>query len=120
MATQLQKRASEIMLANPHIKPKDALLSAGYSPNSLVGGVTKLVDAKGLVNLREVYQYELIKKGITPKLLAKKLKEGLKDPDSKVVLAYSIEAKKDLEIATDTPDTAIQINLGEDISKLAD
>ena len=120
MPTKLQKRASAIMKANPHIKPSEALLSAGYSEKSVGSSVPRLLDSKGLANLRDVYQYELIKKGITPKLLAKLTKTGLKDKDTKVVLSYMESAKKDLEISQDTPDTAIQINLGEDISKLAD
>ena len=107
------------MRANPHIKPSVALLSAGYSKSSIVGSMPKILDGKGLVNLREVYQYELIKKGITGKFLAKIMKKGLKDQDKKTVLAYSVEVKKDLEISKDTPDTAIQINLGEEIRELA-
>ena len=120
MPTKLQRRANEIMLANPNIKPSVALLSAGYSEKSVVGGVPRLIDSKGLTNLREVYQYELIKKGITGKFLAKIMKKGLKDQDKKTVLAYSIEAKKDLEISKDNVDTAIQINLGSEISELAE
>ena len=107
------------MLANPHIKPKDALLSAGYSDKSVMGSMPKLLDSKGLVNLREVYQYELIQKGVTPKKLALIMQKGLKDKDNKTVLAYSIEAKKDLEVTTDTPDTAIQINLGAELEDYA-
>ena len=120
MATKLQRRANEIMMANPGIKPKDALLSAGYSEKSVVGGVPRLIDSKGLVGLRDVYQYELIKKGITGKFLARIMKKGLKDQDKKTVLAYAIEAKKDLEIANESVDTAIQINLGSEINELAE
>ena len=120
MPTKLQKRADEIMRANPNILPSRALLSAGYSAKSVEGSLPKILDSKGLVSLREVYQYELIKKGITGKFLAKIMKKGLKDQDKKTVLAYSIEAKKDLEISKDNVDTAIQINLGSEISELAE
>ena len=120
MPTKLQKRASEILASNKSITPSNALIMAGYSKNNVDKNVRTIWGSDGMLNLKAVYQYELIKKGITPKKLAQVLQKGLKDQDKKVVLAYSIEAKKDLEIANDTPDTAIQINLGEDISKLAD
>ena len=108
------------MMANPGIKPSVALLSAGYSGKNILANEAGILDSKGLVGLRDVYQYELIKKGITGKFLARIMKKGLKDQDKKTVLAYAIEAKRDLEISKDSVDTAIQINLGSEINELAE
>jgi hypothetical protein len=120
MPTKLQKRAFEIIRENPSIPITKAMIMANYSNGYAKTGQAKLLESKGFANLRDVYQYELVKRGVTPKLLAKKLKEGLKDQDKKTVLAYTIEAKKDLEISKDTPDTAIQINLDSESAKYAE
>ena len=119
MPTILQKRAFEIMRKNPAIKPSDALIRAGYSAKSLLGGVSKHIESKGFANLQDVYRFELVSKGITPKLLARQTKEGIKSVDLKTRLPYIVEAKKDLGMVQDAPDTLIQVNLSQEIDKLA-
>ena len=51
-------------------------------------------------------------------MLSRQLK--LKDQDKKTALAYSIEAKKDLEISKESVDTAVQINLVTEGAEVAE
>lgn len=120
MATKLQERALEIIRKNPDISKSKALILAGYSDKTALNPTANVIGSKGFSNLRELYQFELAQKGVNPKLLAKILKKGLKDQDKKTVLAYAIEAKKDLEISKESVDTAVQINLSKDIDKYAE
>lgn len=63
-------------------------------------------------------QYELVRK-IKPKLLAKRLAEGVKAKDLRVALPYIMEVKKDLVISQNQPDTLVQITMSEELNKLA-
>ena len=108
------------MRSNPTIKPSIALLSAGYSAKTVGANMRGILDSKGLASLRDVYQYEIIRKGITPKKLADLMKKGLKDQDKKVVALYMDKAEQALEISKEAPDTAIQINLGTELEQLAE
>ena len=116
----LQERAAQIMHENPSITAGKAMILANYSETTAGDAKANLLTSKGFQNLSDVYQYELARKGVTPKLIAQVTKKGLKDQDKKTVLAYAIEAKKDLELSKESIDTAVQINLGSDISELAE
>jgi hypothetical protein len=107
------------MKENPSIPITKAMIMSDYSEGYSKTGQAKLLESKGFANLRDVYQYELVKKGVTPKLLAKKLKEGLTDQDKRVVAIYHDKAEKVLELSKDTPDTAIQINLSDEVKEYA-
>ena len=107
------------MRDNPQLKPSDALIQAGYSADSILSNKSKLIQSKGFASLQDVYRYELVRKGITPKLLARQTKEGIKSVDLKTRLPYLVEVKKDLGIAQDAPDTLVQINLSSEVDKLA-
>ena len=120
MPTKLQERAVAIMKENPAITPAKAMIMAGYTDKSALNAKANLIDSKGFQNLGDIYQYEVTRKGITPKFLAKKLKEGLTDQDKKVVAVYHDKAEKVLELSKDTPDTAIQINLGSEVADYAE
>ncbi len=116
----LQERVAQIMHKDPTISAGKAMILAGYSKNSALNPTANVIGSKGFSNLQDVYLYELARKGVNPKLLAQVTKKGLKDQDKKTVLAYAIEAKKDLELSKDTADTAIQINLSSEINELAE
>jgi hypothetical protein len=120
LPTKLQKRALEVIRKNPTISLYKALVLAGYSEKTALNPTANVVGSKGMANLQDVYKYEIIQKGITPKKLAHLLKKGLKDQDKKTVLAYIDKAEQALELSKEAPDTAIQINLGEDINRLAE
>ena len=119
MATKLQKRAFEIMRANPSMSPANALIMAGYSDKSVLGSKTDLLNSKGIASLSSLYQFELVKQGMRPKKIAKLAVEGAKSVDLKTRLPYLESIKKDLGISEQAPDTLIQVNLAPDIDKIA-
>jgi len=119
-ATKKQKLASEILAKNPAITPSNALIMAGYSKKNVGHNVTKILMADGMLNLREVYKYELSNRNVDPNRLARLIHIGLKDKDPKIVLQYIDKAEQALEISKEAADTAIQINLSSEINELAE
>ncbi len=117
--TKLQIRAFEIIKQNPAMPLYKALVLAGYARKNAIGHTGKIVGSKGMESLQNLYKYEIVRKGVTPKFLAKKLKDGLKDKDKKTALAYLQEAQRALDISTDVPDVAIQVNLSPDLEEYA-
>ncbi len=120
MATKLQERAVAIKRENPGYSISYCMVMAGYSKKTATHPKADFLESKGVMNLQELLRFELVSKGITPKLIAKQTKEGIKSEDLKTRLPYLIEAKKDLGMSEETPDTAIQINLGKDLEALAE
>ncbi|HDZ14354.1 hypothetical protein LCGC14_0615210 [marine sediment metagenome] len=120
MSTKLQERAVEIIRKNPEISRAKALIMAGYSDKTALNPTANVIGSKGFANLQDVYQYELVRKGINLKFLAKKMKEGLTDKDKKVVALYHDKAEKALELSKESVDTAVQINLGSELTDLAE
>ena len=119
MATDLQKRTYNIIKKNPAIPTYKAMILAGYSPKTALNARTNLVNSRGFQSIEDAYRYELVKKGITPKFIAKQVKEGARSADLKTRLPYLESIKKDLGISEQAPDTLIQVNLAQEIDKLA-
>ena len=120
MPTKKQKMASEILAKNPAITPSNALIMAGYSKVNVGHNMAKILMADGMLNLQEVYRFELTNRNIGPDKLARLIGKGLKDKDPKTVIQYIDKAEKILELSVDRPDTAIQVNLGAELEKLAE
>lgn len=95
----------------------EAVVMAGYAESSRKDP-RKLIVTKGVKSLRDAYLFEVSSK-ITPRIVAKRVQQGVKSPDLKVALEYIKEYKKDFGISTDTATNAIQINLTGDITDLA-
>ena len=115
-----QSRAFEIMLKQPELSAYQALIRAGYSKNTASSAKANFMDRVAVSSMKDQLGYELIRKQVTPKYIAQLTKQGLESKDSKVVLEYIKEVKKDLNISTEATQNAIQINLTGEISKLAE
>ena len=119
MATKLQERAFQVIKKNPEIPAYKALILAGYSERNALKNGTKILETKGFNELQSIYKYEIIRKCITPKFLAKTIKVGIKDKDAKTRLAYLQEVQKALNLSQDTPDVAVQVNIAKELEDYA-
>ena len=118
-ATKLQERAFQVIKKNPDIPAYKALILAGYSERNALKNGTKILETKGFKDLQDIYKYEIIRHGVTPKVLAKTLKVGVKDKDAKTRLAYLQEVQKALNLSQDTPDVAVQVNIAKELEDYA-
>ena len=116
--TPRQKAAALILVSNPDMPLGEALILAGYS-QSAKKNPNLIINSKAITSLKAAYNYELSSR-INPRLIARKMKQGINNPDSKVVLEYIKEVKKDLGLSSDQATNAIQINLTGGISELAE
>lgn len=115
--TPRQRALALILTSNPEMSLGEAVVMAGYAESSRKDP-RKLIVTKGVKSLRDAYLFEVSSK-ITPRIVAKRVQQGVKSPDLKVALEYIKEYKKDFGISTDTATNAIQINLTGDITDLA-
>lgn len=96
-----EKQAKAMELIRNGEKPKEAMIKAGYSPETAKDPKTNLLNLKGVRNIIEQYRAEYLRVGITPHYMAKKTKEWLEatkikgsltEPD-KVVPDYETQLK---------------------------
>lgn len=97
----------------------ECAILAGYEANTARNTKDQIIESVGYRNLQELYGYELARKNITPRQIARTMAQGIKDKDPKTRLAYLIEVKKDLQISQDTPDTMVQVNIGKELEDYA-
>ena len=107
------------MRANPSLSPANALIMAGYSDKNALANKASILKSKGIANLSSLYKYELVRQGMRPQKIAKLAVEGARSADLKTRLPYLESIKKDLGISEQAPDTLIQVNLAQEIDKLA-
>lgn len=75
MITDKQAQAMELIRQGE--KPKEAMISAGYSPNTALHPNENLLQLKGPQQIIEQYKAEYLKVGITPAYMVKKTAEWL-------------------------------------------
>jgi hypothetical protein len=119
MPSERQRRAIEVRVKYPEKSLYECLILAGYKKNTALNGTANFIDATAVKNVQELYGYELARQNVTPRLLAKRMREGVKNKDLRLAFQYIQEAKKDLGISKETPDTAIQINLQGELNDYA-
>lgn len=100
--------------------PKSEVLRrAGYNEGAALQS-TAVFNSAGIKNLQKEYNYYLDKEGVNTRLLAERMRDGLDGEDKKAsVLEYVKEAKRDLGLSKETPDTMIQINITGDLQEYA-
>src|SRR4030042_908375 len=114
-----QEKALVIKKQNPEKSLYQCMIEANYSRNTAHCVKANFIERVGVQNVSERYGYELARQGITPRLLAKRAREGVKHKDLRLAFQYIQEAKKDLGISKESPDTAIQINLQGELGEYA-
>lgn len=114
-----QEKALALKKKNPEKSLYQCMIEANYSRNSARHVKANLIEREGVKSVSELYGYELARQGITPRLLARRTREGVKHKDLRLAFQYIQETKKDLGISKETPDTAIQINLQGELGEYA-